>query len=239
MHRRRPLGTDTIMSQDPLSVLVVDDEAPVVDLIREYLEGEGFEVLGAASAAEALDRIAERDFSALVVDVVMPEVSGYDLVEQLRNQRIDSPVLMLTGQGRVEDVVQGLDVGADDYLTKPFHMAELEARIRALIRRRRSAEGSPIEIADLVIDPLARGARRDGDALDLTHREFDILYYMARRSPEVVTREELLKDVWRGDFDPGTNVVEVHIFNLRKKMEESGGRRLVHTVRGQGYNLEA
>ena len=239
MHRRRPLGTDTVMSQDPLSVLVVDDEAPVVDLIRESLEGEGFEVLGAASAAEALDRIAERDFSALVVAVVMPEVSGYDLVEQLRNQRIDSPVLMLTGQGRVEDVVQGLDVGADDYLTKPFHMAELEARIRALIRRRRSAEGSPIEIADLVIDPLARVARRDGDALDLTHREFDILYYMARRSPEVVTREELLKDVWRVDFDPGTNVVEVHIFNLRKKMEESGGRRLVHTVRGQGYNLEA
>ena len=136
-------------------------------------------------------------------------------------------------------LVEAMKSGAFDYLTKPFHMAELEARIRALIRRRRSAEGSPIEIADLVIDPLARVARRDGDALDLTHREFDILYYMARRSPEVVTREELLKDVWRVDFDPGTNVVEVHIFNLRKKMEESGGHRLVHTVRGQGYNLEA
>jgi DNA-binding response OmpR family regulator len=227
------------MSQDRPSVLVVDDEAPVVELIQEYLEGEGFEVVGAASAKEATDQIEKREFSALVVDVVMPEVSGYDLVSDLRDRRIDTPVLMLTGQGRVEDVVQGLEVGADDYLTKPFHLVELEARIRALIRRMKSAEGSPIEIADLVIDPLARIAKRGGEPMDLTHREFDILYYMARRSPEVVTREELLKDVWRVEFDPGTNVVEVHVFNLRKKMEDSGGRRLVHTVRGQGYKLEA
>jgi len=227
------------MSQDRLSVLVVDDEAPVVELIQEYLEGEGIDVVGASSAQEALDRLDEQAFSALVVDVVMPEVSGYDLVRQLREKRIHTPVLMLTGQGRVEDVVQGLEVGADDYLTKPFHMAELEARIRALDRRVKSAGGAPLEIADLVIDPLGREARRGDRLLDLTHREFDIVYYMGRRSPDVVTREELLKDVWRVDFDPGTNVVEVHVFNLRKKMEEAGDRRLVHTVRGKGYKLEA
>jgi len=226
------------MSEARPSVLVVDDAPAVVELVRDHLESVGFDVVGVHSGADALTEIGNRRFDALVVDIVMPGMSGYELVEALRGQEVATPVLMLTGRRDVEDVVKGLTVGADDYLTKPFHIAELEARVHALVRRGKSTASAMLRLGDLQIDALKRVARRQDKDLDLTHREFDILYYFAQRSPEVVSRDELLKEVWGVEFDPGTNVVEVHIFNLRKKLEMDDGSRLVHTVRGQGYRLD-
>jgi DNA-binding response OmpR family regulator len=210
----------------------------VVELVKDHLESVGYSVDGANSGAEALDLVAGRSYDVVIVDVIMPGLSGFELVEALRKRGSKTPVLMLTGRREVEDVVQGLKVGADDYLTKPFHIAELEARVDALVRRGRASADATLRLGDVEVDPLKRTVVRAGREVDLTHREFDILYYLGQKMPEPVSREELLREVWGLDEDPGTNVVEVHIFNLRKKLEQEGGERLVHTVRGQGYRLQ-
>lgn len=225
------------MSENRSSVLIVDDAPAVVEMVKDHLESVGYTVDGANSGDEALKLVAGRSYDVVIVDVIMPGMSGFDLVEALRKRGSKTPVLMLTGRREVEDVVQGLKVGADDYLTKPFHIAELEARVDALVRRGRATADATLRLGDVEVDPLKRTVTRSGRDVDLTHREFDILYYLGQHMPEPVSREELLREVWGLDEDPGTNVVEVHIFNLRKKLEEAGGERLVHTVRGQGYRL--
>jgi DNA-binding response OmpR family regulator len=226
------------MPENQSWVLVVDDAPAVVELVKDHLESVGYSVDGANSGAEALDLVAGRSYDVVIVDVIMPGLSGFELVEALRKRGSKTPVLMLTGRREVEDVVQGLKVGADDYLTKPFHIAELEARVDALVRRGRASADATLRLGDVEVDPLKRTVVRAGREVDLTHREFDILYYLGQKMPEPVSREELLREVWGLDEDPGTNVVEVHIFNLRKKLEQEGGERLVHTVRGQGYRLQ-
>ena len=225
-------------ARDPL-VLVVDDEATVRQALERALRLEGFAVATAAGGVEALDAIGRMPPSAVVLDVTMPDLDGVTVVRRLRAEGVDVPVCILSARDEVADRVAGLEAGADDYLVKPFALEELTARLNALLRRRGANGAGPYVVADVVVDLRRHVATRGGRELDLTRREFELLETFARHPGQVLSREQLLEMVWGYATSVETNVVDVFVGYLRRKLEGSGEPRILHTVRGVGWALRA
>lgn len=217
-------------------ILLLEDDVATADALRVGLERSGFTVTWVATCAEALSQIAARRFAAVVLDVMVPTGSGYDVLRRLRDAGDDVPVLMLTALDGVEARVAGLERGADDYLGKPFAFAELLARLRALLRRP-PRRFETLRVAGIDLDPVHRHATVEGRRLDLTRVEFDLLLALAEQGGSTVTRRDLLAAVWGYRFDPGTNVVDVHVGRLRRKLELAGAGGAIRTIRGLGYAL--
>ncbi|MFC1411475.1 response regulator transcription factor [Streptacidiphilus sp. N1-12] len=217
--------------------LVVDDDHGVRQALQLGLGLEGFEVREAADGESALRQIAERPPAVVVLDVTMPGLSGVEVVRRLRIQGRTLPVCMLSARDEVEDRVAGLAAGADDYVVKPFSVAELAARLHALVRLHESARQRPLVLGDLAVEPASRVATRAGRDLELTTREFDLLFTLAQRPGQVLSRAQLLERVWGYTWDVDTNVVDVFVGYLRRKLEADGGTRILRTVRGVGFVL--
>ena len=221
-----------------MKILVVDDERAVRDSLRRALELEGFEVELAGDGGEALSRLeSEPDTDAMILDVLMPPPDGLEVCRTLRRTGSSLPVLMLTARAEVENRVEGLDAGADDYLTKPFALEELLARLRALLRRTSAGSGETLRFADLELDPKTREVRRAGQAIELTRTEFSLLELFMINPRQVLTRSLIFERVWGYDFGAGSNSLDVYIGYLRRKTEAGGKPRLIQTVRGVGYAL--
>jgi DNA-binding response OmpR family regulator len=218
-------------------VLVVEDDAEIADVLRRSLRQEGYEVKTSADGVEALDVATGFVPDLVVLDLGLPRLDGVEVCRRLRAEG-DVPILMLTARAETEDRVSGLDSGADDYLVKPFERQELLARIRALLRRRPPRGAASLEVGDLTLNPDTREVKRGERELELTNREFELLEYLMRNERLVVSRERLLDDVWGYDPTAATNTIDVFISNLRRKLEEGGESRLLHTKRGAGYVLK-
>jgi two-component system, OmpR family, response regulator MprA len=221
-----------------MRVLVVDDERAVRESLRRALELEGYDVELAADGREALDRLeAGPDPDAVILDVLMPEVDGLEVCTELRRSGSRLPVLMLTARAEVENRVAGLDAGADDYVTKPFALEELLARLRALLRRTSNGSGETLRFADLELDPRTREVHRGGEPIELTRTEFSLLELFLLNPRQVLTRSLIFERVWGYDFGAGSNSLDVYVGYLRRKTEAGGKLRLIQTVRGVGYAL--
>jgi two-component system, OmpR family, response regulator MprA len=218
-------------------ILVVDDDLAVCRSIDRALRLEGYEVVTVASGSEALEIVAQSSPDALVLDLQLPDIDGLAVCRRIRDAGDDTPILMLTARHGIDDRVQGLDAGADDYLVKPFALEELLARLRALLRRRFEGEGGLLRFGELTLDLASREAHRSDRAFALTRIEFDLLELFLRHPRQVLTREVLLNKVWGFDFDSGTNSLAVYVGYLRRKTEAGGEPRCIHTVRGVGYVL--
>jgi two-component system response regulator MprA len=219
-------------------VLVVDDERAVRDSLRRALELEGYDVELAADGEEALERLAQNgEPDAVVLDILMPRMDGLEVCRRLRREGHRLPVLMLTARDEVENRVAGLDAGADDYVTKPFALEELLARLRALLRRTTSGSGEVLRFADLELDPKTREVRRGGESVDLTRTEFSLLELFLLNPRQVLTRSVIFERVWGYDFGFSSNSLDVYIGYLRRKTEAGERPRLIQTVRGVGYAL--
>jgi two-component system response regulator MprA len=222
-----------------VKILVVDDERAVRESLRRALELEGYEIELAADGEEALYRLeANSQPDALVLDVLMPGIDGLEVCRRLRRSGNTLPVLMLTARAEVENRVEGLDAGADDYVTKPFALEELLARLRALLRRASPDGGEVLRFADLELDPGTREVTRDGEQIELTRTEFSLLELFLRNPRQVLTRSIIFERVWGYDFGFSSNSLDVYIGYLRRKTEAGGKPRLIHTVRGVGYALK-
>jgi two-component system, OmpR family, response regulator MprA len=221
-----------------MKILVVDDERAVRESLRRALELEGYEIALAEGGEEALRRLASNaEPDAMILDVLMPGVDGLEVCRRLRSEGSRLPVLMLTARVEVEDRVEGLDAGADDYLTKPFALEELKARLRALLRRTTNGTGEILRFADLELEPGTREVRRGGEPIELTRTEFSLLELFLRNPRQVLTRSVIFERVWGYDFGYASNSLDVYIGYLRRKTEAGGKPRLIHTVRGVGYAL--
>jgi two-component system response regulator MprA len=221
-----------------VKILVVDDERAVRDSLRRALELQGYEVELAGDGAEALERLAANgQTDAVVLDILMPGIDGLEVCRQIRRRGNSVPVLMLTARDAVGDRVEGLDAGADDYLVKPFALEELLARVRALLRRGMPSVDGVLRFADLELDPSTREVRRDGDRIELTRTEFNLLELFMVNPRQVLTRSIIFERVWGYDFGFASNSLDVYIGYLRRKTEAGGKPRLIHTVRGVGYAL--
>lgn len=216
-------------------VLVVEDEKKLLASLKKGLEQEGYEVITAATGEEGYYSATTEKMDGLILDLMLPGRDGMQVLADLRSHGFSKPVLILTARDSVGDRVAGLDGGADDYLVKPFAFAELLARLRALLRRDISGRELMLRVADLEMDLVARRVVRDGEEIDVSHREFELLAYFLRHVNAVVTRDMLARDVWQEPMGALTNVIDVYVGLLRKKVERPGLRQLIHTVRGVGY----
>lgn len=219
-------------------ILVVEDEIKTAESLREGLLEEGFEVDVARRGDEALLRAGVADYDLVVLDVMLPHLDGWQVMQELRRRGDATPVLFLTARDAIEDRVKGLELGADDYLVKPFAFAELTARIRTLLRRGPGHLPDRISIADLHMDLRTRHAARGGQSLDLTPREFDLLWCLALHRGTVISRAALAQEVWGMEIDAGSSAIEVAIHRLRLKVDRPPDSPLLHTVRGVGYVVE-
>jgi heavy metal response regulator len=222
-----------------MRILLVEDERKVASFIRKGLEEEGYAVDVAAEGETGLAMGLDRLHDVIILDVMLPGKPGFQVVRELRQAKVATPVLLLTAREALEDKVQGLDAGADDYLTKPFAFAELLARVRALLRRGVAAGAPVLQVADLALDPARRTVKRGGDAIALTNREFALLEYFLRNPGRVLTRTMIAEHVWDYSFDSTTNVIDVYVTYLRKKIDAGREPKLLHTVRGVGYVLKS
>jgi DNA-binding response OmpR family regulator len=218
-----------------MRILVAEDVAKMAKHIRQGLEAEGYAVDVAADGDEAQWLAETQDYDVLVLDVMLPARDGFTVARQLRRKQCMVPILFLTCRGEIVDRVRGLDAGGDDYLTKPFSMAELLARIRALLRRQRPQLTHVVRVADLELDLLARCVVRAGQSITLTPREFALLEFLMSTSPKPVSKTAIVEHVWDQHFDSDTNVVNVHIKHLREKIDRPGMKPLLHTIRGVGF----
>jgi DNA-binding response OmpR family regulator len=221
-----------------MRLLVIEDEPAMANSLRVGLEGEGFAVDVAGDGEEGLWYASEVDYDAIVLDLMLPKVNGFVVCRTLREQGDWTPILMLTAKDGHLDEAEGLDTGADDYLTKPFAFVVLLARLRALLRRPGKERPTELRAGDLVLDPATHEVDRGGDPIELTGREFAILEYLLSRMGEVVSKQEILDHVWDFAFEGGPNIVEVYVRSLRKKIDLPFDRQAIVTVRGAGYRLD-
>ena len=220
-----------------MRILVVEDDKAVASFVKRGLESEQYAVDVAADGEEAQALVEAASFDLIILDLVLPKVDGLDVLKYIRKRKPSPPVLILSGRARVEDRVKGLDLGADDYLTKPFSFSELSARVRALLRRNPKSFDIILRVGDLELDRAERVVRRAGRRIDLTPREFALLEYLMRNAGRSVTRAMIIEHVWNFSFDTMTNVVDVYINYLRKKVDQGFEHKLIHTVRNVGYEL--
>jgi len=218
-------------------VLIAEDDVRLARVLRRVLEEDGHVVALATDGPAALALGAAGSIDLIILDVMLPGMSGFDVCRELRRTNVHAPILMLTARSAVEDRVQGLDAGADDYLTKPFALAELRARIRALTRRSRPIAEERLAAGDLVLDIGKHSAVRGGKEIPLTAKEFQLLEYLLRHPNQVLSRSQIVESVWQYDQEFTSNVVDIYIHYLRKKIDTGFSRRLIHTVRGVGYML--
>jgi two-component system copper resistance phosphate regulon response regulator CusR len=217
--------------------LLVEDERKVASFIARSLRENSYAVDVADSGEKALGLVTQATYDLILLDIRLPNLSGVEVCREIRDAGIETPVLMLTARSLVEQRVEGLDAGADDYLTKPFALAELHARVRALTRRGFHKGGSKLHTADLELDRPRRTVKRGIEQIQLTFKEFALLELLMVRSPEPVLRSEIIEHVWSHGFDTETNIVEVYINRLRQKVDQGHSIRLIHTIRGSGYRL--
>ncbi|TYB68823.1 response regulator transcription factor [Nonomuraea sp. PA05] len=228
---------------EPARLLVVDDEPALREALQSSLEFEGYKVVTANDGQQALDALAAETYDAVLLDVMMPRLDGLTACRRLRGSGNHVPVLMLTARDAVGDRVSGLDAGADDYLVKPFELDELLARVRALLRRGALSTGNPegdtLSYGDLHMDPATREVTRGDRRLDLTRTEYLLMELFLAHPRQVLTRDQILSEVWGFDFEPTSNSLDVYVMYLRRKTEAGGEPRVIHTVRGVGYVLRA
>ncbi|HIJ82108.1 MAG TPA: response regulator transcription factor [Desulfuromonadales bacterium] len=221
-----------------MKILVVEDEKKVATFIKRGLEDEKYEVTVSHDGADGLKRAISGDFNVIVLDTMLPKKDGLAVVRELREVGNLIPVLMLTAKDTTDDIVAGLDAGSDDYLTKPFAFAELQARVRALIRRGEQDRGAEIRFADLRLDPVNHKVWRGETEIVLTAKEYSLLAYLVRNAGKVLSRANIADNCWEYPFETFTNIIDVYINYLRKKVDGKFPTRLIHTVRGQGYILK-
>jgi len=219
-----------------MRILVVEDEQKVARFIKKGLEAEGYDVDIANDGENGEQMARSGSFDAILLDVLLPKKDGFSILHDLRKDAIKTPIVMLTARSETEDIVGGLDKGADDYLTKPFSFEELLARLRSVVRRNAQSK-IKLRYADLTLDTVAHKALRKGKLIELTTREYALLEYFMRRQGKLITRQELAKEIWGYDFDPGTNVVDVYVNHLRKKVDTDAAVKIFQTERGRGYYL--
>lgn len=220
-----------------MRILLVEDERPLAEVVRRGLTREGFSVDVLHDGQEAVWAATETGYDVVVLDIMLPGLDGYQVVERLRAREVRTPVLMLTALDDEYDQANAFDLGADDYLTKPFSFVVLAARLRALVRRGGQDRVAPLTVGDLHLDPRTRRVHRGTDEVTLTTREFALLHYLMERPDEVLLKTEILDGVWDPDFPGDVNIVEVYIGYLRKKVDVPFGRETIQTIRGAGYRL--
>jgi DNA-binding response OmpR family regulator len=222
-----------------MRVLVIEDEAKVASFIKRALEEESYAVDLAADGQQGLDLALAGTYDLIVIDLMLPTLPGLEVLRRMRREKVSAPVLILTAQSQVDQKVKGLDAGADDYLTKPFVIDELLARVRALLRRGTADTPGVLQIDDLILNPATREVTRNGQRIDLTLKEYGLLEYFMRHAGRVLTRPMISEHVWNQDFDTFTNVIDVYVNYLRNKIDRGRSRKLIHTIRGSGYMLKA
>jgi DNA-binding response OmpR family regulator len=220
-----------------MRILIVEDDKPVASFIKQGLESDHYAVDVACDGEQAQSLVDEAEFDLVILDLVLPKLDGFEVLNHIRTRNPSLPVMILSGRAGVEDRVKGLDLGACDYLAKPFSFSELSARVRALLRRSPDRARTVLRVEDLELDRAERVVRRAGRRIDLTPREFALLEYLMRNTGRCVTRAMIIEQAWDFSFDTMTNVVEVYINYLRKKIGEGFEKNLIHTVRGVGYQL--
>ena len=220
-----------------MRILVVEDEEKVASFVKKGLEQSSYTVDTVTTGDDALAFALSTAYDAIVLDIMLPGRDGLSVVRELRTRGISTPVLALTARGSLEDKIHGLDSGCDDYLPKPFAFDELLARLRALLRRQPASRAVKLEYSGIALDPVTRGITRDGKPIELTNKEYALLELLLRHPGQVFTRTAILESVWGYDFDAGSNVLEVYMNFLRKKIDTTGKKKLLHTVRGVGYVL--
>lgn len=221
-----------------MRVLVVEDEIKVANFIQRGLEGEGYDVDMANDGETGVAKAEQEAYDLILMDIMLPKLDGLGAIRQIRDKGIKTPVLCLTAKDTVDDIVAGLDTGSDDYLTKPFAFSELLARVRALTRRSTDDRGAEITYADLRLDPVAHKVWRAGEEIDLTSKEYALLEYLMRNAEQTLTRTMIAEHVWDYTFDSFTNIIDVYVNYLRKKVDKDYAKKLIHTVRGVGYVLK-
>ena len=220
-----------------MRILVVEDEPAAAAVLAKGLREHAYAVDIAADGAAARDQVTGTDYDLIILDVLLPRINGLELCRQIRGFGATMPILMLTARGGLDQRVEGLDAGADDYLSKPYHFPELLARVRALLRRGPALAPATLAVADLQLDTRSRTATRNDRPLALTTKEFSLLEYLMRRQGHVVSRDDIAEHVWDGSFDAASNLIEVYIQRLRRKIDDGHHRKLIHTRRGAGYVL--
>ena len=218
-----------------MNLLIVEDEKRMVELLRKGLEEEGHTVVCAVDGLEGWDLCRSYSFDMIILDIMMPKLDGYELAKRLRADKIPTPILMLTAKDSVQDIVRGLDLGADDYLTKPFSFNELLARLRAVKRRALVPQSTTLQVDDLMLDPATREVSRGGVRLALTRTEYGLLERLMNRAGKVVPRRQLIESVWGFDREIEDNTLDVFVRLLRSKVDGNGRKKLIHTMRGVGY----
>jgi heavy metal response regulator len=228
------------MKEQKATILIIEDEKKISALIRKGLEEEKYLVDDAFDGEKGEQLALKQHFDLIILDIMLPKKDGIQVLSALRASNIETPVLMLTAKGTVEDRVKGLDTGADDYLVKPFAITELLARVRSLLRRKKGAEKSAttLTIADLTIDLVTRKVIRDGKMIDLTTKEFSLLEFFMRNKNKTLNRSTITEHIWNYNFDTGTNIIDVYINHLRTKIDGGFEKKLLHTIRGVGYVMK-
>ncbi len=221
-----------------MRILVVEDDLKTAELICETLRGEGFLVDSCRDGGSAVVCMSSSSFDCVILDMMLPGQDGLGVLRQMRSNGYGMPVMLLSGRTEVSERVDGLNSGADDYLSKPFSLAELAARVRALLRRRCEPSLSELRVGDLTLDPVTRRARRGARLIDLTRREYELLEFLMRSSGKVCPRMTIIQNVWDHQFDPGTNIVDVYVRKLREKVEVGVEPKLLHSVKGIGYTMK-
>lgn len=221
-----------------MRILVVEDEKKVASFIQRGLEEEEFTVDVAHDGEEGVTMAESIAYDLILMDVMLPKKDGLTAIGEIREKQIETPILCLTAKDTVDDIVSGLDVGSDDYLTKPFAFAELVARVKALIRRGTQDRGAELLFADLRLDPVSHRVWRDNSEIDLTAKEYALLEYFLRNANQVLTRTMIAEHVWDYTFDSFTNIIDVYVNYLRKKVDRNYAKKLIHTVRGVGYVMK-
>ena len=219
-------------------ILIAEDEESVAELLKYNLDREGYEVGIASDGEEGLYLGEQNQYDLIILDLMLPKINGLDILSSLRSKEIETPILLLTAKDSVEDKVKGLNQGADDYLTKPFAFSELLARIRVLLRRGKAESKTTLEIADLTLNLVSHKVSRGNEEIELTGKEYSLLEYFMRNQEKVLTRTMIAEHVWDYNFDTFTNVIDVYVNHLRKKIDKNFSTKLLHTLRGVGYVMK-
>jgi len=220
-------------------ILIVEDENKISSFIKKGLEMEHYTAELSFDGEDALKKIEVNDYDLIILDILLPKIDGFAVAKKIRKQKIDTPILMLTAKDSVEDKVNGLDSGADDYLVKPFALEELLARIRSLLRRDKQVRRTTLEIEDLMLDPASHEVKRADKIINLSSKEYRILEYLMRHPNQVCTRTMIAEHIWGYNFDKQSNIIDVYLAYLRRKIDKDHPRKLIHTVRGIGYKIKS
>lgn len=220
-----------------MKILVVEDERDLNNIICKILKKNSYSVDSCLNGKEALDFLSVSEYDAIILDIMMPVMDGYDFLEHIRNENNTTPVLILTAKDSIDDKVKGLDTGGDDYLVKPFDFDELLARVRAVIRRKYGNISSEIKVGDLILDVSKKSVTRNGKIIDLTGKEYEVLEYLMQNKEKILTREQIQNHVWDFDYEGASNIIDVLIKNIRKKIDLGNSEPLIHTKRGVGYTI--